>query len=99
MDSFFFPHTLKIKQPGQNTFVLACVCRDQVNTGNDTVYLNSERTDYIFKSLVWIPKAANIGLLKPGFEIEVYGDHDEKRLSGVIARFEFGNLEEDRFWI
>lgn len=84
---------------GQSQFIYDSPCREQVNTGGESVYINSERTDYIFKSLIWIPKVNGAHRYLPGEKVNIVGESGETRIEGICARFEFGNLEENRLWI
>lgn len=95
-DKFFFPHKLFLKING--VFVEQSECRDQPNNGGDVIN-TAERTDYKFASLIWIPKKSNQQRYLPGHEVQVIGSEGEKRITGKVARFEFGNLEENRLWI
>lgn len=96
-DPFFYPNILQLKVGG--VWVDQFHCGDQPNnTGGNTVN-TVERIDYIYQSLVFFPKGASNHRFLPGEEIQIVDTDGRIRVSGKVARFDVGGLEDNRIWI
>lgn len=96
VDKFFYPHFLQKKVNG--TWVNQFECGEQPNSGGKAVN-TVERVDYIFKSLIFYPKEISDYVFLAGEEIRVVDDSDVVRITGKVARFDVGRLDDNRIWI
>lgn len=94
-DTFFYPHILQLKSG--NSWIDKFNCGEQPNGAGRTVN-TVERTDYIYASLVFFPNTEDY-LFIPGEEIRIMDVNGVIRVSGKIARYDVGRLEDNRIWI
>lgn len=96
LDSFFYPHKLQLKIGG--IWVDQFNCGEQPNAGGSKTNTAS-RVDYIYKSTIFYPKTASNYKFIDGEEIRVIDEDGKIRISGTVARFSEGRLEDNRIWI
>jgi hypothetical protein len=89
-----YPHILQLKVEGNWTDIT--ICKDQPNTQGAKTTI-SDRTDYLFSSLVYIPKQDII--IKPGQNLRIITGKDrEVRIEAPAVRFSKDNFHY-RIWI
>lgn len=94
-DEFFYPHILQLKLAGE--WIAQFQCGEQPNAGSKPIN-TAERVDYIYKSVVFFPNEEQ-KVFYPGEEVRVIDDKGLIRVSGKIARFDVGRLEDNRIWL
>lgn len=107
-----YPHFLFARQPSESTqdengswitapasWTLVSMCREQTN-GKNTVIYGSDGLAYVFNSVVFMPKSADLSNLNDGAEIIISNTQsiDSKRVKGIVKKIDCGQLH-NRLWL